>query len=304
MIFELAVKPIEEDGNVYDLDPRQVGSVLIKKLREDLKMPNLDLRKIDGTLEGGSKASFKIFLSEAYVFRCPMFNDENKGEVFVTPLGLNQYIGIGYEIWYEDKYIFVRPDKRTHKVDDRIINDAELTCEQITKVKFRYFPYEEEFFNDWEQAGFPIVFKIDRESGVRNLMKSISPKQFYRDLYHYIDGDICNGEIRYFDKEEELINFLKEDKKFGVASFPETYFSEDEEGFDPEIDSVYDIKSFIKWKGPGDYVAWSWGEDHIERIDDAYESLIEEYVRGDFEQPSEEQVIEMYNKLYDKSKKG
>lgn len=135
-------------------------------------------------------------------------------------------------------------------------------------------------------------------------MKSISPKQFYRDLYHYIDGDICNGEIRYFNSEEELIHLLKKEKGFGIVHFEETFFSEDEEGFDPEIDTAYDIESFFTWKGPGDYVGWCWGEDHIERIDDAYEALMEEYANGDFEPPSEEVVNEMYNSRYDKSIKG
>jgi hypothetical protein len=60
----------------------------------------------------------------------------------------------------------------------------------------------------------------------------------------------------------------------------------------------------IKWKGPGDYVAWCWGEDHIECIDDAYEALLEGYANGDFEPPYEEEVNEMYNRLYDKGIKG
>lgn len=300
MIFELAVKPIDERVNVFDLEPKQVGNVLIKKLREDLKMPNLDLQKIEGSIEGGSEVSYKIYLPEILALKCPLFNDTNKIEVIITDLGLNQYIGIGYEIWYGDKFICIRPDKKTHKVDDALINDAGLTCEQISKIKFRYILYEEEFIDDWEQMGFPKVFQIKKESEEQDLMKSISPKQFYRDLYHYIDGDICNGEIRYFNFKEELINLLKEEEGFGVVNFPETFFSEDEEGFDPEIDTAYDIESFFIWKGPGDYVAWSWGDEHIECIDDAYEALMEEYANGDFDPPSNKEVNEMYNKLYNK----
>jgi len=138
---------------------------------------------------------------------------------------------------------------------------------------------------------------------ITELKQLITPKQFYRGLYHYIDSDICNGEIRNFASKGELYNFLKENKQFGVVSFEGVYFSKDEENFDPEIDEVsnLDTNSDIEWKGPGDYVAWSWGDEHIERIDDVYEELIEDYVKGDFEPPSDEVVEEMYSKLYFKS---
>lgn len=124
----------------------------------------------------------------------------------------------------------------------------------------------------------------------------ITPKQFYKDLYHWIDGDITDGEIRYFKTKKEFVKFLKKNREFGVFH----YILDDDEPMST-FDTRYNLNdrfSNIRWSGPGDYVAWCWGEDHIERIDEVYEALIEDYKKVDFEPPTDEMVEEMYNECY------
>lgn len=162
MLFKLNLKPIKEGEFVAKLDTRKVGSELVQRLRKDLKMSDLELWKIEDTVMGGGVDSYSIYLSESLVFKCPLFKDTNIVEVLVDNLGLNRYMKIGYEITNcEDITIHIKPDFQTQKVNQSFVNDGnEFTSDEIKNIKIRYFFYEEAFFNEWEQMGFPTVFQI------------------------------------------------------------------------------------------------------------------------------------------------
>ena len=164
MIFELNIKTGIEGGNVYNLMARCVGTDLVRRLRDDLLMPDLNIYKIEEEVEGGAVNSYQIVIEETFACRCSLFRDSNKCEIFIEDSALNQFVGIGYEISNNDTTVLVRPDFQTLRVKHGFFSeDSGFACAEIKNVKFRYFLHEERFLDEWERMGFPTVFHIQEK---------------------------------------------------------------------------------------------------------------------------------------------
>lgn len=132
LIFELNIRTNTVDANVYCCETKKFGTDLVRRIKEGLQMPDLDLYKIEDTVVGGSAVTFQIDLPESPAYRCPLFGDTNIGEVFITNNGLNHYMKIGYEISNNDATIYVRPDFKTLQVNHNHVSDIDgFTCKEI-----------------------------------------------------------------------------------------------------------------------------------------------------------------------------
>jgi len=144
-----------------------------------------------------------------------------------------------------------------------------------------YFQYNErndvseEFISDWDTVAVEIENEMIDEVDDEVL-------HFYHNMYHFVDNDTIAEEVHYFETKDELINYVTQKGKFGVVSI-----NEDDE-------DVLDVESLVNWTGKGYYGTWSWGNDHIERIDEIQKSLATEYedfVKGNKFAPMREEEI-------------
>jgi len=123
------------------------------------------------------------------------------------------------------------------------------------------------------------VINATLKSGVR---------RFYKELFTWIGPEVIGREVRYFRNLGEMTNYLMRIKKFGNYYYDESrsdyYYELEDESEEAAIKrNAEDLKEWatdtdvVKWRGRGYYVSWSWELEHIERIDKAYISLIDEY---------------------------